>query len=356
MSLRSLYLQGFRSYKEACFEFIPGLNLIAGPNAQGKTNVLEAIYYLMVGRSFRTAHSKDFIHRDMDHFYVEAHFCKYGIDQTLSWHMQGQKRQIRYNHTPLASLSHLFGLIQGVIMTPDDVQLIKGPPLLRRQFLDLQLAQTDPLYVHHLIRYTRAMRQRNQLLKEKKRATLESWEHEMAHSASYLILQRRSKLQALQLCCERIYATLSGEKESFRLIYCSKAALCKEGQEIKEFHLQQYQKNRDREMGLGLTLVGPHKEDILMELGGHDIRYFASEGQQRSCIAALRLGEWEHLKQTTEEPPLLMIDDVGISLDDQRRQRLFEQLSSLGQVFLTATDAGLAHSFKGEKKVFRLPN
>lgn len=355
MHLRSLYLQGFRNYQEACFEFVPGLNLLAGPNGQGKTNVLEAIHYLMVGRSFRPCHLKDFIHREKDHLYVEALFCKYGIDQKLSLYMQGKERRICYNHTLLSTLSHLFGLIQGVIMTPDDAQLIKGSPPLRRQFLDLQLAQADPLYIHHLIRYTRAMRQRNQLLKEKRKSTLESWEHEMASSASYLVLQRRNKLQALQVCCERFYAILSGEQESLRLTYCSKAADCKDEEETKQFHLQHYKKNREREMLLGFTLVGPHKDDILIELGGQDIRYFASEGQQRSCIAALRLGEWEHLKQTTEELPLLMIDDVGISLDEKRRQRLLEQLLSLGQVFLTATDPALVQSFEGNKKIFLLP-
>ncbi len=161
MHLRSLFLQQFRNYKEAYFEFSPSLNLICGPNALGKTSLLEAIHYLMIGRSFRPGHHQDLIKVGCDTFYLEAIFCKYNVDQKLRLHANAKERRIIYNSTALASSSNLLGLIQGVVMTPDDVNLVKGPPALRRQFLDIQIAQIDPLYVHHLGRYSRAMRQRN---------------------------------------------------------------------------------------------------------------------------------------------------------------------------------------------------
>jgi DNA replication and repair protein RecF len=355
MYLRSLYLHQFRNYKEVYFEFTPALNLICGPNAQGKTSLLEAIHYLMFGRSFRSGLHQDLIHIGCNSFYLEAIFCKHDVDQKLRLYMDGKERKIIYNSTVLTNVSNLLGIIQGVIMTPDDVNLVKGSPLLRRQFLDIQLAQIDPLYVHYLTRYAKAMRHRNQLLKQKKLLSIESWEHEMAQASAYLVLQRRRSLQALQMHCQAFYTYLTGETENLTLKYCSGASACQDEREIKEFHLYQFSKNRSRESVFGHTLVGPHKDDVWIEIGGRNARFFASEGQQRSCVAALHMGEWQQLKQLSGNTPLLMIDDVGISLDDKRRERLLDQLASLGQVFLTTTNSDLLNSFAGSKKILLLP-
>lgn len=355
MYLRSLYLQQFRNYKEACFEFSPALNLICGPNAQGKTTLLEAIHYFMMGRSFRPSQQQDLIKVGFPSFYLETIFCKHGVDQKLRIFATHKERKIAYNSTQLASISNLVGLIQGVVMTPDDVNLVKGPPLERRQFLDVQIAQVNPLYVHYLTRYVKAMRHRNQLLKQKNKKTIEVWEHEMAHAAAYIVKQRYKTIQALQPYCQNFYAYLTQETEELQFEYRSSAPIEQQEQEIKNFHLYQFNKLRDREMVLGQTLTGPHKEDIWIGIGGRDVRYFASEGQQRSCVTALHMGEWQLLQHNADDVPLLMIDDVAISLDEKRRERLLNQLASLGQVFLTTTDTHLLHAFKGEHKTFALP-
>lgn len=355
MYLRSLYLHQFRNYKEAYFEFDPVLNLICGPNAQGKTNLLEAIYYLMIGRSFRSTGALDSIQLGASSFYLEAIFCKHEIDQKLRFYLSKNERKIIYNTTPLTQISNLLGLIQGVVMTPDDVNLVKGSPLLRRQFLDIQIAQADPLYVYYLARYIKAMRQRNQLLKQKILLSIESWEHEMAYAASYIIMQRRIGLHALQTHCQKFYSYLTSELELLTLSYCSEAKECMSETDIKEFYIQKFQKNRSKEMLLGYTLSGPHKDDIWIGINERDVRYFASEGQQRSCVSALYMGEWVRLQKVTQDFPLFMMDDIGISLDEKRRKRLIEQLSSFGQIFLTTTDPHIADSFEGSKKVFSLP-
>lgn len=355
MYLRSLYLQQFRNYREMHFEFDPSLNLICGPNAQGKTSLLEAIHYLMIGRSFRPCIPQDLILIGASSFYLEAIFCKHEVDQKLRLQLDGKERKMLYNSTVLPSVSNLLGLIQGVIMTPDDVNLVKGPPLIRRQFLDIQIAQVDPLYVHYLTRYAKAMRQRNQLLKTKNPVSIESWEYEMAHAAGYIAMQRKLGVQALQSHSQPFYAYLTGEAEHLTLEYRSGAANCQNEKEITDFYMQQLKKNRHREMTLGHTLNGPHKDDMWIGIGERDVRYFASEGQQRSCVAALHIGEWQRLKQIARDTPLFMIDDVGISLDDTRRARLLHQLASLGQIFLTTTDPRLTDSFSGSKKIFQLP-
>jgi DNA replication and repair protein RecF len=355
MFLRSLYLKQFRRYQEAFFEFSPSLNVICGPNAKGKTTVLEAIHLLMLGRSFRPSQSVELIHEGTSSFFIEAFFNKHQVDQTLRFYFDAKERRILYNQTSLTHLSHLLGLIQGVVMTPDDVNLVKGAPQIRRQFIDVQIAQVDPLYVHHLTRYMRAMRQRNQLLKQKTTKTIESWEYELVQAAVYLMQQRRKTVDALQSFCEDFYANLTHEKETLTLHYRPSGSKSLDPEEMKAEYTQLLHKQRDREMMIGYTLSGPHKDDISIHIGGRDARQFASEGQQRSCVTALHFGEWQQLKLRADHPPLFMIDDVGISLDSTRQQRLVEQLSSLGQVFLTTTDSTLLKNYRGEKKVFHLP-
>lgn len=354
MFLKSLFLQQFRNYAEALFEFDTSLNLIHGPNALGKTSLLEAIYYLMFGRSFRPGLNQDLILKGTSSLYLEAIFSKHGVDQTLRLYVEGNERRFMHNHTSIPTISNLLGIVQGVVMTPDDVQLIKGSPAIRRQFLDSQLAQVDPLYVYYLSRYIRAMRQRNQLLKQKTSIAIESWEHEMAQAAAYITTKRRRCINSLQPHCQTFYSYMTGEKETLSMKYLSGASSCTSEEEIKTFLLNQYTKNRQREMLFGHTLTGPHKDDLWIGIGGRDARYFASEGQQRSCIAALKIGEWRCLKELADDTPLFMIDDVTMSLDSERLKKLLDQLTSLGQVFLTSTDEGITSSFPRTKKIFPL--
>ncbi|MFI5343009.1 MAG: DNA replication/repair protein RecF [Chlamydiales bacterium] len=352
MQILNLYLQNFRSYEEAFFEFSPSLNLICGPNAKGKTSLLEAIHFLMIGRSFRTPQYQDLIKQNQTGFYIESHFTKHGINQRLRVAGNPSDRKMFHNSTSLATLSSLLGLIQGVLQTPDDINLIKGSPHLRRQFLDIQIAQIDPLYVHHLTRYARAMRQRNQLLRNKTAVSIESWEFEMSQSAAYIILQRHRTIQNLQKHSQSFYHKLTGEQAPLTLHYRTPPSQIMHAEELKSYFQKLYQKNRNRERLLGYTLSGPHKDDFVILIDQRDVRFFASEGQQRGCATALHFAEWQNLHLAGTEKPLFMIDDVGMSLDESRRKRLVEQLRELGQVFLTTTDERLLDGYAGPKKTF----
>lgn len=354
MFIKTLYLYRFRHFDEAHFEFSPRFNLLCGPNAQGKTTILEAIHYLMMGRSFRPVQSAELIKHGAPGFYIEAKFSKHGVDQTLKIGFDGKERKIIYNHTTLPSVSSLLGILLGVTMSPDDINLIKGTPQLRRQFLDIQIAQADPLYVHHLTRYVRAMKQRNQLLKVQQKMTIETWEQEMGQSAAYLNLQRHGAVHELKAHCLGAYQKISAEENSLSIGYRAPLTDPMTLSGLRDHHLSQWNKHRSREMMLGYTLTGPHKDDLDFILDGKEIRNFASEGQQRSFVTAVRLAEWERLQQKGEEQPLLMLDDVGISLDLGRRQRLLERLTTAGQVFLTTTDENLLDSIQEEKKIFHI--
>lgn len=345
MQLKTLYLHNFRIYEEELFEFGPRVNVIRGANARGKTSILEAIYFLMTGRSFRTAQVGDMIRHGAAGFYLDATFVKHDIEQKLRISCNGKERKIVYNNTPYTSSTDLLGVLHGTVIHPDDAVVVKGAPEARRHLLDMQIAQSNPLYVHYYTRYNRAMRQRNHLLRMKNPATIESWEYEMANAGAYLVQQRVLTIEALQSEGRRLHHVICSGVEELGLAYKTGAFAREERivqmslDRLRSAYLEHYRQQRRREMELGVTLTGPHKDDMLITLGGKESRFFASEGQQRSCVAALRLAEWECLKQASMETPLMLIDDVGMSLDRSRREQLFNYFALLQQVFLTTTEA-----------------
>lgn len=354
MQLKSLYLHNFRLYTEAFFEFSPHLNMICGQNAAGKTSLVEAIHFLASGSSFRTSQVPNLICAGASNFYLEAHFVKHGIEQCLKVSHSGKERKIFLNSTRCSSASSLVGLLLSVAFSPGDIELVKGPPQCRRQFLDAQLAQADPFYLYHLNRYSRAMRQRNCLLKGKNIYSIESWEHEMALSGAYILQKRLKLIEELQALTTKLYQAIGEESSPLVLEYRSASKLPEDPAAFNRHYLEQYEKNRTREIALAATLTGPHKDDLAISIGNKEARYFASEGQMRSCAATLRLAEWHRLRAMTDEKPLMLLDDVATSLDHQRCMRLFGQFGSLGQIFITATEEPRDYPNSPERKLILL--
>lgn len=332
--IKSLILKDFRNYSHAVFSFAPNLNTLWGENAQGKTNLLEALYVLMTGRSFRTTHLSDLIRFGTDAFYLEALFDKNGIEQTLKFYFDGETRHIVYNSTPLSTLSHLLGILHGVILSPDDRNLIKGGPQFRRHFLDLLIAPSNPLYLHHLSRYHAALKQRNTLLRRKSLKNIEIWEEQIAPSAAFLTHRRLETTQEL----ERLSLENNAISEPLTLAYRPVGSPPYQSHEtLTTFFLEQLAKQRQRDLELGSTQTGPHRDDLLIYLGEKEARKFASEGQQRSCITSLRLAHWKWLHTVLDEKPILCLDDVGVSFDRIREENLLNTIQNLGtQVFVTS--------------------
>lgn len=330
MYLRSLVLQDFRRYEREYFAFHPQINLIWGPNAIGKTTILEAIFLMALGRSFRTTHLKELVRSGAKGFQVEATFEKHGVEQSLRFLFTETDRGIYHNQTACRSLSELFGILQAVVVTPDDASLVKEGPSYRRRFLDVQISQADPLYLHHLMRYAKALKQRNSLLKAKSMTAIESWERQMAIAAAYIARQRANAVEDLNLLTQEVYRMLGEEKKSFYIRYSAKVRSADE-------YCRKFSDNRKREAEIGYSLTGPHKDDLLFLIGDQEVRHFASEGQQRTAVAALRIAEWERLRDLISEPPLMLYDDVGMSFDEGRKRNLFACLEKMDQVFLTST-------------------
>ncbi|MBS0621197.1 MAG: DNA replication/repair protein RecF [Verrucomicrobia bacterium] len=327
MFLKELHLRNFRSYKDARFSFSPKTNLILGDNGQGKTNLLEAIHLVSTGRSFRTHTLSDLIAFGESFFFLEAAFEKEGVTQQIKIYYDETVRKVQYNQTLFPTLSSLLGILPSVLLSPDDLALMSGGPAVRRKFIDLFIAQTDPLYVFHLARYYRAMKQRNQLLRDKSEAAIESWEQMMAHSAEILVHKRREAIEALQNPASRWMEALSCHKETLSLRYDAS---------VSQDFLQNWKKQRPKEMLLGSTLTGPHRDDISFYLGEQEVKHYSSEGQKRSSVAALRFAELERIESVAGLSPLLGIDDFGIQLDEERRAELQRRLPRTSQVFLTS--------------------
>jgi len=345
MHLKAIHLRNFRLYEEKLYEFTPGINMIRGPNGQGKTALIEAVYFLITGRSFRTSQNADLIRHGANYFHVEASFIKHGIEQKLRVYYSASERRVTYNATSYPFLSSLLGILQGVVIHPDDSTIVKGSPSSRRQLLDMLLGQSDPLYVHHLTRYDRAMRQRNHLLRARSSVTIDSWEYEMANAAAYVVKQRAAATESLCTHGQGLYKMLCNGVESLGLIYKANGAGDYPLDEtenlimkLRDLYRSQYVRHRHREMDMGATMTGPHKDDLIIALNDKEARSFGSEGQQRSCMAALRLAEWKQLQISSQETPLMLVDDIGLSLDSSRKKHLIDHFSTLGQVFVTTTE------------------
>jgi len=327
MLLKTLLLRNFRNYSHLEVSFGPEWNILVGDNAQGKTNLLEAISILSTGRSFRTTQLKDLIQEGKDNFFIEAKLIKDDISQSLQLYFDGKVRKLTYNRTSYNTFQPLFGILPSVFFTTRDVQLILGSPSHRRRFLNLYLAQKDPLYVHHWTRYWKAMQHRNALLKKNMEDSIEVFEQQMASSASYIMEKREKMIDHLRNPFLKFYGKLNTDQEIVDLRYQSSLS--------RKDVLGQFQNLRKKEMIFGSTLIGPHRDDLSFLIGNKTSKIFASEGQIRSIIAALRLSERESLTEEMKTPVVIGIDDLGVHLDFRRQELLTKALSSLSQVFVT---------------------
>lgn len=321
--IQRLYLRNFRNYESLELEFNPGVNLIKGNNAQGKTNLLEALFFLSTGRSFRTTQIVELIRWNQSFFYLEADFIKDGISQTIKLSFDGQIKKMHYNNTDYSHFTNLLGMLPTVMLAPEDINLIMGAPAERRRLLDLHIAQIDPLYVYHASRYFKAVKQRNFLLRQKKEDGITAWEQIIVASAAYINQKRTAIVEELQKPLSAAMERLSKKQDFLEIRYAPSFT-------------EDYERSRPKEMHFGVTLIGPHRDDLIFTINGKEAKSFASQGQKRGAITALRLAQWDHFAQVTESLPILSIDDFGIHLDTNRHGLLLDEMKQRGQVFLTS--------------------
>lgn len=334
MYLKTLVLRNFRNHKKTDFHFSAATNLIYGNNGQGKTSVLEAIYFLSTGRSFRTHNLRDLIREGQQYFYLEAHFIKDEVPQKLQVYYDDAIRRIQYNHINYPKLGNIIGILPSVLSHPNDLTLIIGMPNERRRFLDIYLSQADPLYLHHLTRYYKAMKQRNYALRVQEEKTLSVWEQIMLPSALYLVEKRKELSSYLLDPAMEWLSVLSNQKDVLNLYYQSSLIKRDSSNDL----LARWQKSRYKDMLLKATSLGPHRDDLLFLLAGKPAKSFSSEGQKRSLIYALKLAQWSWMQKKIGYSPLLCIDDFGMQLDRQRQENLIACFGKFKQIFICSTN------------------
>ena len=332
MKIKNLTCRDFRNMKEIFLSDFEQMNVIYGENAQGKTNLLEAIWLFTGAKSFRNARDHDFIRFGCDSCRMEIAFISEGIQKEASLLIQ-EKRTAFLNENRLKATSDLAANFHAVIFSPNDLELIKGGPAARRKFLDLAIGQISPSYIPLIREYYRAVSQRNQIIKEYKydgslSVMLEVFEAEIAEKGEKIVHFRKKYLHALKEFLSSFYSGLSGGKETLEMEYqCS----CRENLSVEIVNA------RKIDMMTGTTSVGPHRDDLIFLINGIDARKFGSQGQKRSAALALRLAEAELIKKVTGDIPVFLLDDVMSELDPGRQHYILNHIEGI-QTFLTCCD------------------
>ncbi|MBR3794524.1 MAG: DNA replication/repair protein RecF [Clostridia bacterium] len=342
MRVKSLSLKNFRNYEQAIITPDSGVTVFTGPNAQGKTNILEALHLCCLGRSHRTSRDEELIRWGEKSARVQiqteqqdgTHEVTILLDKA-----QKKKKTVRIGARQAERIGELLGHVCGVLFSPEDLSIVKSGPAERRRFIDMQLSQLRPSYFYALQRAVRTLNQRNALLKEIAKhpsllPTLDMWDEQLAIVGAQIAQNRREAIEQLSQDARAAHASLTDGREELRLWYISQTA---ESGDIAQELLARIQAARNEDLRRMTTTVGIHRDDIGVTINGKEARTFASQGQQRSAVLSLKLAQLEMAARETGEAPILMLDDVMSELDPGRRRQLIERIDRV-QTFVTCTD------------------
>lgn len=335
--LKRLMLINFRSYHSLTWDCRPELNIILGPNATGKTNLLEAVGYLGFARSLRQQQDRQLIAWGEKSFQVKG-YCDNGTEALELAIIYQQNRKELIINNQQHRLVDLLGILPVIYFGPDDLSLIKGGPVHRRQFLDRELCLLDRFYCRCLQTYNHLLSQRNRLLRGLKAGQvtigeLEPWNIQLVAAGIVIIKARQAFLQQLALLAAAIYQEMDRQQQ---LTFTYQPGVTSE-----EEWLTRMERSQEQEIQAGLSLWGPHRDDFVCTIGKHTGRFFASQGQQRSAVLALKIAEARLMEELLGKKPILLLDDVFSELDNRRQQALLSLLAGDGQTFLTTTDLAL---------------
>jgi DNA replication and repair protein RecF len=354
MIIESIELKNYRNYDKLHMDFSQGTNILYGDNAQGKTNVLEAIYVCATTKSHKGSKDKEIIQFDRDESHIKLNVRKKDIPYRIDMHLKKNKAKgVAVNGVPIKKASELFGIVNVVFFSPEDLNLIKNGPAERRRFVDLELCQLNKLYIHSLVQYNRIVIQRNKLLKDMAfrqdyEETLDIWDMQLVQYGKEIIGYRKEFIEKLDEIIGPIHGHLSGKKESLHILYEPNA-------EPDGFE-DAIRRSRQQDMKQKTTLTGPHRDDLSFIINGIDIRRFGSQGQQRTAALSLKLAEIELVEKTVCDYPILLLDDVLSELDSSRQNQL---LAGINHIQTVITCTGLEEFVKNRfpvDKIFQVVN
>lgn len=356
MKIEEITLRNFRNYQELTFRPHDGINLFFGQNGSGKTNLLEAIHCCALGKSHRVANDQNIIKTGERSAFCEISVRTQLTRQNISLRLQPdeqQKKLIQIDGKRIRKFSELMGCLQCVIFSPEDLDLVKEGPAIRRRFLDMMISQFSRSYFISLQQYRLAMEQRNALLKEIKmnrpvdNRMLDVYEQAMAASAETIVAERKKVIRLLAEESLLTYRTISGREEEFSVHYQS---VLRETDSPMEEMIHTLKENREDDVRYGMTSCGPHRDDLVMTLNRKNMKMFASQGQMRTAALSLKLAQMKVFKSISGEYPVLLLDDVMSELDISRRMHLLEEIGNT-QTFITCTDESDLEDCK-DKRVY----
>lgn len=349
MQIRELVLKNFRTYSELDLRPGPGLNIFVGLNAQGKSNILEAVTILSTTRSFRSGKDSEIIHWGKENARLAVrgerkNQIEFSIDIFIP---QTGKKILKINQVKRPKFAELLGILNSVIFSAEDLKIVRGDPGDRRRFLDIEISQASPRYCIHLVRFKKALEQRNRLLKEIQNQTagietLESWNKLLIEHGSLIIQKRLEFIEKLEKTAKQIHLNLTDGEEDLVIQYHPSVPvenLSSENQNliIAENFKKAIHNLQRAEIFRGSTLAGPHRDDLIFLINGVNARIYASQGQQRTVALSLKLAEMKLLSDLTGEIPVVLLDDFMSELDEKRRKKILELLAKDCQAFITTT-------------------
>ncbi|MDD4211159.1 MAG: DNA replication/repair protein RecF [Clostridia bacterium] len=341
MRIKKIKLINFRNYKNQTIDLNDGLNVLVGENAQGKTNLIEAIYFSCIGKSPRTKKENELINWQAENAKIEIELEKKEGSKLIEVFLNKKgKKNIKINGINILRIGELIGTLNCVFFAPDELKLVKDSPQDRRRFMDIDLSQLSKNYFYLINTYNKILAERNKLLKDTKsfdtlKQTIYIWDKQLADVGSKIIIRRIRFLNALKVYANKTHQELTSNKENLELFY--EGIVEKTTEEIKQKLLKEYEINLEKDFRLGFTNIGPHRDDISILTNGIDVKSFGSQGQQRTVALSLKLAELEIFASERGEYPILLLDDVLSELDDERKNKLLNKTKTV-QTLITTTN------------------
>lgn len=346
LNVKDIRLINFRNYQNISLKFNKNINIFIGKNAQGKTNLIEAIYMCAIGRSFRTNRDKEIINFSKDQAYIGANIDLRNNEKFIEIKMERDRpKRIRINKTELKNYKELNSGLNVVVFSPEDLRIIKDGPQERRNFLDTGVSQIKPVYSYNTSRYKKLLFQRNNILRSAKfkkdkdvNNLLEVFDLQIAKVGTSIMVERSKYIQELSNISKTIHNKITESSEDLTLEYITNVPILEDKKEMEKAYLSLMQRNIKRDLEYGTTEIGPHRDDIFMSINGNEVKTFGSQGQQRTVVLSLILSEVELIKRERGMYPILLLDDVFSELDIHRRKYLSTLFHNI-QTFITLTNS-----------------
>ena len=334
MYIESLALKDFRNYEKLDINFSKNINILYGDNAQGKTNILEAIYISATTKSHRNSKDKDIIRFGKDDSHIRLNLKKREVGHRIDMHLRrNQTKGVAIDGIPIRRSTELFGLINIIIFSPEDLSIVKNGPGERRRFMDMEICQLSRIYYSNLLRFNKILDQRNNLLKQinfnpKNADTLDVWDEQFIDAGKAIIKERTNFIEMINGIIKEIHGSLTSDKEKIEIKYEPNVEIDRFEKVLKE--------KRQIDLKNSITMTGPQRDDFGVFINGSDVRVYGSQGQQRTAALSLKLAEIEMVKKIINDNPILLLDDVMSELDSKRRDALLSRISDI-QTIITCT-------------------